>query len=629
MTSRLPRIVVIDDLLGRTVADRVNEERSAVCGQLLLQDETGDESSSAQAIERPVARAVFLRGQRPVRAVSGDTVENDLEGTIEAVRCGWNPADPREAPWALAVVDLTFYTGRVTPQSERRRGLGMPEGREGDDDPKRYFGIRLLESLHAQFPLLPVIVFSSMPKDPVKLEYTRRGVQAFLPKGDPGAADRLFELLNRYGLLPDREGRIVGHAPRLLDALRDARLWAATGHTLRQAGGESRPSVGKACLISGEEGTGKELMARYVRANDPLRRDKPLVEMDAGTLAPELAHSALFGHRKGAFTNAISDRTGAVFEADGGYLYLDEIGNLRGEVQKILLRALEERSAAPLSGDERSFDVKFLFATNRSLDRDAFGAEGLLERLKRGGVINLPPLRERPEDVPLLVESFLRGHEASIGAVKREVDPEALHMLRAYRWPGNLRELNNVLYRAVLRFQDVEFLVPDHLPGEISGRAEGGAGKRADEVPVGAGVAATMLADKASTVPAGPRGEETLDALIERIAAFRFDEEPSASLESRLPALRAAVGGLFARYLGRALAEKRRRTPGAPEGRLLPTPALHWMSGDFSLTPSEVNSLVLKLSKVSEPPDPLWDSDERLRSALERAARNRGRRPRP
>src|SRR5690349_7951837 len=133
-SSKLPRLLVIDDLFGRTLPDHRNEERARLCGQYLLEDITGDEEGkSSLKINSPIAQAVFHRGQTPSQSSIGDTVENDLEKVLQIVRDGW--VYPDQPKWSLVLLDLCFYTGRVTEESNRRT-TGMPQGRDGDDDPK-------------------------------------------------------------------------------------------------------------------------------------------------------------------------------------------------------------------------------------------------------------------------------------------------------------------------------------------------------------------------------------------------------------------------------------------------------------------------------------------------------------
>jgi DNA-binding NtrC family response regulator len=200
-------------------------------------------------------------------------------------------------------------------------------------------------------------------------------------------------------------------------------------------------------LIEGETGTGKELFAEEIHQHSA-RRTGPFVVFDCGAVPKELIESALFGHLRGAFTGAVTDRPGAFEEADGGTLFLDEIGELAPEVQPALLRALDKRAVRPVGGTSYTqVSVRVVAATNRNL-RAEIAAKRFREDLYyRLAVVRMhvPPLRERPDDIPLLVEHFARQFS---GGRALEVSREELERLRHHSWPGNVRELRNVIERA-------------------------------------------------------------------------------------------------------------------------------------------------------------------------------------
>ena len=204
-------------------------------------------------------------------------------------------------------------------------------------------------------------------------------------------------------------------------------------------------------LIEGETGTGKEVVARALH-DASARRDGPLQVVDSGSLPPSLIESELFGHEKGSFTGAVGARIGAFEAADGGTLLLDELGELPIELQPKLLRVLETREVRRVGASvSRKIDVRFLAATNRDLRREVnrktFRAD-LYYRIAQVSV-HLPPLRERTEDLPALVERLLEDlHEGRKGPIPR-IPPERLAEMQRYRWPGNVRELRNYLERAV------------------------------------------------------------------------------------------------------------------------------------------------------------------------------------
>jgi formate hydrogenlyase transcriptional activator len=205
-------------------------------------------------------------------------------------------------------------------------------------------------------------------------------------------------------------------------------------------------------LIQGETGTGKELIARAIHSSSQ-RRGKPLIKINCAALPGGLVESELFGHEKGAFTGAIARHTGRFELADGGTIFLDEIGELSGETQAKLLRVLQEREFDRVGGTSpRKVDVRVIAATNRDLKK-AVGEKSFREDLYyRLSVfpVQLPPLRERPEDIPLLAQYLLDKFGARIARRFDGIAPATLRRLMAYSWPGNVRELQNVLERAVI-----------------------------------------------------------------------------------------------------------------------------------------------------------------------------------
>jgi formate hydrogenlyase transcriptional activator len=203
-------------------------------------------------------------------------------------------------------------------------------------------------------------------------------------------------------------------------------------------------------LLCGETGTGKELLARYVHVRSP-RRGAPLIRVNCAAISPGIVESELFGHERGSFTGALERRLGRFELAHGGTLFLDEIGEIPLEVQVKLLRALQEGeiervgSAAPVR-----VDVRIVAATNRDLEAEVAAGRFRADLLYRLDVftVRVPPLRERPEDLPLLVDHFLAKFRGKLGKPLRRLAPESVERLRRYAWPGNVRELQNVLERA-------------------------------------------------------------------------------------------------------------------------------------------------------------------------------------
>ena len=245
-------------------------------------------------------------------------------------------------------------------------------------------------------------------------------------------------------------GKIIYKNPRMIELVNMASRVAA-----------SRASV----LIQGESGTGKEVMARLIHQLSP-RAHKPLIVVNCGALPENLLESELFGHEKGAYTGAGSRRIGRFEEADGGTLFLDEIGELSPAIQVKLLRFLQEREISRLGSNLTiSVDVRIISASNRDLDamiKEETFREDLFYRLKVVA-LSLPPLRERKEDLPALIDHFLEKFAAENGKIIRGVTSEARDMLIKYDYPGNVRELVNIIERAVVIARD-EYISIDDLP---------------------------------------------------------------------------------------------------------------------------------------------------------------------
>jgi len=224
-------------------------------------------------------------------------------------------------------------------------------------------------------------------------------------------------------------------------------------------------------LLQGESGTGKELIAKAIHLNSP-RADRAFVPVNAGSMPADLLESTLFGHIKGAFTSAIASKKGLFEVADRGTLFLDEIGTMNLDTQSKILRVLQDRKFMHLGGiHEVQVDVRIIAATNvdlKQLVREGRFREDLFYRLNVIS-IDLPPLRRRREDIPLLVEFFLKKYAQENQRPVRDISPETLRPLVNYSWPGNVRELENVIERAVV-LSAGPCVGPDLLPDHIAGR---------------------------------------------------------------------------------------------------------------------------------------------------------------
>ena len=555
LTIKLPRVMVIDDLFGRVHNNGRNEERASLCGQLLLEDVTGDEplaASERQIIKVPVAQAVFCRGQTPVATKRGDTVENDLVGTLSFVQRHWQPAD-NTVPLSMVLLDLSFYTGVVTAKSETKRGKGMPEGRDGDDQPSHYFGLQVLKAMHEQFPDLPVVILSSMPREEVKRHYSQMGALAFLPRGNANSPALLQDYLNRHGLIPDYSGTIIGNSTALLKALRNSRSAATSS---------------KSIMILGETGTGKELFARYLFNQTHDCDKKPFVKVNCGALSSELYDSELFGHVKGAFTHAVKDKPGKIVYANGGDLFLDEIGNMPEKVQAGLLRAIAEKVVVAVGSNiEVNVNVRFLSATNVDIkNKDRF-REDLYYRLTEGGTIELPSLRERKNDIPLLTEIFMRKAEDLISdAMLHEIERDAMDALLSYSWPGNIRELENTIFEAVKNSRDIEILSLVHLPIKIQESLKhtqsSAISNKAENI--------TPLGEPATSELNPVPEKASFSELLEQLAAFDFSTAPERRPEwtGKLPALTTAYARAAVALLKASIVVTSKPTPDCPDDAL-------------------------------------------------------------
>ncbi len=221
-------------------------------------------------------------------------------------------------------------------------------------------------------------------------------------------------------------------------------------------------------LLLGETGTGKELIARAIHFNSN-RADKTFIPINCSAIPENLLESELFGHVRGAFTGAITSKKGLFEEANGGTVFLDEIGDLSIGLQSKLLRVLEDQEIRPVGGTQSiKVDLRFISATNKDIENAVKGGTFREDLFYRINVITikLPPLRERKEDIELLVRFFIQKYSKDLGKPVNEIDNEASEILKAYHWPGNIRELQNIIERAILIAED-GIIRAEHLPEGI------------------------------------------------------------------------------------------------------------------------------------------------------------------
>ena len=293
-------------------------------------------------------------------------------------------------------------------------------------------------------------------------------------------------------------------------------------------------------LVTGESGTGKELVARTIHQKGPWA-DRPFVAINCGAMSETLLDSQLFGHRRGAFTGAIADHNGMFQTANSGTLFLDEIAEVPLALQVKFLRAIQEKEVTPLGSSRPvKVDVRIIAASNRNLEEEVKKGTFRDDLFYRLNVvpIHLPPLRERREDIPLLIEHFIATFSTEYKVEPKKVAPEALEKLVSYPWPGNIRELQNVIERMFALSQSKEITLAD-LPGPIAGFEEKPVNfQELAELPTLEAMEKSLIA-AALRKSHGNKNEAARILAIERQRLYRKIEKygletPVQSLESRV-----------------------------------------------------------------------------------------------
>jgi two-component system response regulator AtoC len=328
-------------------------------------------------------------------------------------------------------------------------------------------GLDVTREVRTAYPALPVVVMTAFGSIETAIEAIREGAFDYIAK--PMNLEELKHTVSRalaqYALRDQSEetgeksetreelGTIIGRSPAMVEVYKTVARVAPTKSTV---------------LTLGESGTGKELIARALHQHSPRARH-PFVAVDCGVLTETLLESELFGHVRGAFTGAVTDKKGMFEEAQGGTCFLDEIGDITPNMQAKLLRVLQEHEIRRVGGKEWiKVDVRVVAATNRNLTelvgKRAFRRD-LYYRLQVITIL-LPPLQERVEDIPALAHRFLRRYSREHGKDVTAIADEAMALLHAYAWPGNIRELENTIERAVtLAGQPI--LMPEDLPMDV------------------------------------------------------------------------------------------------------------------------------------------------------------------
>jgi nitrogen regulation protein NR(I) len=312
----------------------------------------------------------------------------------------------------------------------------------------RMGGMELLERVSAEFPDIPLIFITAHGTVDSAVQALKAGAFDYITK--PFDQAELKKVIAKASCAHEYERRNVHASPAAGDKPPLVGQSAAMQqiHEIVAKVADSPSTV----LITGESGTGKELIARELHAGSS-RRDKPLIKVNCAAIPKDLVESELFGYEKGAFTGAVGSKPGRFELADGGTLFLDEIGEIPVEMQVKLLRALQESEFERVGGIKTlHVDVRLIAATNRDLKAliaDGRFREDLYYRLAVVP-ISLPPLRERLHDIPFLVEHFIAKYNRRLGKRVERVDGDAMQMLLGYSWPGNIRELENLMERSVL-----------------------------------------------------------------------------------------------------------------------------------------------------------------------------------
>ena len=309
-------------------------------------------------------------------------------------------------------------------------------------------GLELLEEIKKESPETPVIVITAFGSIEMAVQAMQKGAYTFITKPFDRDTLRLScikalelkSLRSRNRFLSDEINRLSG-TEGIISASSAMRKLLDT--TLRVANSEAT------VLITGESGTGKEVLARLIHQNSP-RRNGPMVSINCAAIPSGLIESELFGHVKGSFTGAVADRKGKFMTASEGSLFLDEIGELKIDMQVKLLRAIQEREIQPVGSEKpEEIDIRIIAATNKDIHNAASKGEFREDLYYRLSVIplNIPPLRERREDIPALAEYFLKKFDAPPDV---KFSNDALKIMEEYQWPGNIREVQNTVERCVI-----------------------------------------------------------------------------------------------------------------------------------------------------------------------------------
>lgn len=328
-------------------------------------------------------------------------------------------------------------------------------------------GIELLKHIREEMPDQIVIIITAFASLETAVEALRAGAYDYVVK--PIIHEEIKQIV-RNALKQKMLQKEVTYLKRQIERRYDFSKIIGESDSMKRIINEVKKiaNARSNVLLLGETGTGKELIARAIHFNSN-RADKPFIPINCSAIPENLLESELFGHMKGAFTGAITSKRGLFEEANGGTIFLDEIGDLSINLQSKLLRVLEDQEIRPVGGTQSiKVDIRFISATNKdivSAVKDGSFREDLFYRINVI-TIKLPPLRERREDIELLVRYFIQKFSFELGKRVNGIDEEALSHIKKYNWPGNIRELQNVIERAIL-ISESSLISSEHLPEEM------------------------------------------------------------------------------------------------------------------------------------------------------------------
>jgi DNA-binding NtrC family response regulator len=341
--------------------------------------------------------------------------------------------------------------------------------------------LTLLSEIKAVHPTLPVVVLTGHASVDLAVTAVKLGADHFLTK--PVELATLLVILQR--LLASRKVLKRDAAVRSRSAVRAVDPFVGTSDALQRLRDDAESVAGsdRTVLVRGETGSGKGVLARWLHRTSP-RCDEPFVELNCAGFGRDLVESELFGHERGAFTGAVTKKAGLLEIADGGSVFLDEIGDMDLPMQAKLLKVVEEKQFRRVGElHDRYSDIRLIAATHRdlvALAREEKFRSDLYFRISTI-TLNVPPLRCRVEDIPMLAETFLRSLGSEIGAPERCLQRDAIAALESYSWPGNVRELRNVIERALL-LSHGETIAATDLRFDFDGRGLGAVSNTADKL---------------------------------------------------------------------------------------------------------------------------------------------------